>query len=77
MMRVLEREPKTGTTMMTTWALGTLARTCEHLKDTFGPATCRIDPDLTQELPFLATLTFQPGLASDDEGYCRCDTVDM
>ncbi|CAN0337387.1 unnamed protein product, partial [Scytosiphon promiscuus] len=61
--------------MMTTWGLGTLARTCEYLKATYGEASCRITPDVN--LSPTTTLTFEPGLASDDDPPCLCDDVDM
>ncbi|CAM9579189.1 unnamed protein product [Scytosiphon promiscuus] len=74
----LRGEPKSGTTMMYSWAVGTLARTCEHLQATFGRASCRVDPDLTKALALTATLIFEPALVSGgDYSACPCDSVNM
>ncbi|CAM9643384.1 unnamed protein product [Scytosiphon promiscuus] len=73
----LRGEPKSGTTMMYAWAVGILARTCEHLQATYGHASCRIDPDITEALADSATMTFEPGLAAQDVTSCPCDSIDM
>ncbi|CAM9643453.1 unnamed protein product [Scytosiphon promiscuus] len=73
----LRGEPKSGTTMMYAWAVGALARTCEHLQATYGEESCRMDPDLTVAIPGEATLTFEPSWAAEDSSSCPCDTIDM
>lgn len=63
--------------MMYAWAVGTLARTCEHLQATYGRASCRVDPDITEAPADSVTLTFEPSSASNDDTACPCDSIEM
>lgn len=81
--RVLE--PKTGTGMMHSWALGILLRTCELLNATFGTESCSVDPMSGHTTDSMGvrtavhsrTLTFEPRLSPEyGDAKCSCDDVD-
>lgn len=69
--------------MMSSWAVGALARTCELLRQAFGEESCRVEPlgadvvttrDGKRRANHEWTMVFDPQLSSGDRK-CSCDTV--
>lgn len=64
-------EPKSGTTVMWTWARTTLDETCKFLGSMYGSETCKlvnVNGQSTQ-------LEFTPQVAGAVSRSCPCDTI--
>ena len=66
--------------MMSSWAVGALARTCGLLREAFGEESCRVGPmsATDREGKRVAshewTMVFEPDLSTGDQR-CSCDAV--
>ena len=68
--------------MMSSWAVGALARTCELFQDAYGAGSCRVEPSNAAITGPEAEpganhewgMVFEPQLSRGDQR-CSCDTV--